>query len=150
MFKECILRSFVDNQSIVKDDKANKDLIYIDATNLYGFSLSERLPFGNYKYISQDFIDRVNRVLKIEDKFRRHDVLSYLLPDDSDTGFLLEVDILRIPNDLQEFPPFFSPQIVTPADMSPYDIKLFESLNGKSALALIKTRSAFGLIFSEY
>lgn len=132
LFKECILRSFVDNQSIVKDDKANKDLIYIDATNLYGFSLSERLPFGNYKYISQDFIDRVNRVLKIEDKFRRHDVLSYLLPDDSDTGFLLEVDILRIPNDLQEFPPFFSPQIVTPADMSPYDIKLFESLNGKT------------------
>ena len=58
----------------VKSDE-NKKIIFIDATNLYGHSMSQSLPFD-------------------EIKFERNVCLEEILktPDDSDIGYFLEVD----------------------------------------------------------
>ena len=59
----------------IKSDD-NKKILYIDANNLYGHSMSEPLPYDETKF------DRDNKL---------EDILN--TPDDSDIGYFVEVDL---------------------------------------------------------
>ena len=66
--------------------KDHSYLFYIDCNNLYGHSMSSYLPTGDFKDVPKQMFDNF-------------DVLS--IPDDADTGFLLDVD-LRYPSTLHD------------------------------------------------
>ena len=72
----------------VKSD-ANKKILYIDATNLYGHSMSQPLPYDETELWDghPDLYMKLEKILNI--------------PDDSDIGYFLEVD-LRYPDDIKE------------------------------------------------
>ena len=84
----------------------NKKILYIDATNLYGHSMSQPLPFDEIKF---------------DNNVELEDILN--TPDDSDIGYLIEVD-LTYPNNIKEktknFP--FAPvnKKINPDDFNDY------------------------------
>ena len=67
----------------IKSDK-NKKILYIDANNLYGHSMSEYLPYDEIKFTN---------TVKLEDILNT--------PDNSDIGFFIELD-LTYPNNIKE------------------------------------------------
>ena len=67
----------------VKSDEKEK-ILYIDANNLYGHSMSEPLPYDEIKF---DKNGKLEEILNT--------------PDDSDIGYFIEVD-LRYPDDIKE------------------------------------------------
>ena len=66
--------------------KESSFIIYLDANNLYGWSMSQALPTKNFQWVSQDEIAGLD-VLKID--------------DNADEGFILEVD-LQYPHELHD------------------------------------------------
>jgi len=58
-----------------------------DANNLYGYSMSQPLPTGNFRFLTDDEIEHIG-ILNV--------------PDDHPTGYILEED-LEFPHDLHEF-----------------------------------------------
>ena len=67
------------------DDKApSKYIMYLDANNLYGWAMSQYLPTGGFRWMTQKQIDKTNLALYKED---------------SKKGLILEVD-LKYPNKL--------------------------------------------------
>ena len=54
----------------------NKKILYVDANNLYGWAMSEYLPFDESEF---------DRNVKLEDILNT--------PDDSDIGYFIEVDL---------------------------------------------------------
>lgn len=64
----------------------SKHIMYLDANNLYGFAMSQHLPTGGFKWLSQKNIDRLN--LATYEK-------------DSEKGLILEVD-LEYPKELHD------------------------------------------------
>ena len=67
----------------IKSDK-NKKILYIDANNLYGHSMSEPLPYDEIKF---------DNIIKLEDILNT--------PDDSGIGYFIEVD-LTYPDNIKE------------------------------------------------
>ena len=59
-----------------KKSDETKNILYTDAKNLYGWARSESLPY-----------DEIN----IDRKVKLEDILN--IPDDSDIGYFLEVDL---------------------------------------------------------
>ena len=66
----------------IKSDK--KKILYIDANNLYGHSMSQYLPYDEIKF---------------DNNFKLEDILN--TPDDSDIGYFIEVDLIY-PNNIKE------------------------------------------------
>ena len=62
----------------------NKKIIYLDATNLYGHSMSQHLPYDEIKF---------EKNVKLEDTLNTN--------DDSDIGYFIEVD-LKNPDNIKE------------------------------------------------
>ena len=62
----------------------NKKILYIDANNLYGHSMSQPLPYDEIKF---------NNNVELEDILNT--------PDDSDIGYFIEVD-LKYPDEIKE------------------------------------------------
>ena len=85
-----------------------KFLSLIDANNLYGFSMSQPLPTGNFRFLTDDEIKHL-------------DILN--VPDDHPTGYILEVD-LEYPHDLHElhndYPLAPEKVLITKEMLSPY------------------------------
>ena len=82
--------------------KPTKYVTYLDANNLYGWAMSESMPYGGFKWMlnPEDF--------KIDD-----------VKDDSEKGHILEVDI-EYPKELHDFHndyPFCSEQVLVKKDM---------------------------------
>ena len=67
----------------VKSDK-NKNILYVDCTNLYGHSMSQSLPYDDIKVETENVC--IEEILNT--------------PDDSDIGYFLEVD-LEYPNNIR-------------------------------------------------
>ena len=67
----------------VKSDE-NKKILYIDANNLYGHSMSQPLPYDEIKF---------DKSIKLEDILNT--------PDDSDIGYFIEVD-LKYPDKIKQ------------------------------------------------
>ena len=72
----------------IKSDENNK-ILDMDATNLYGHSMSQPLPYDEIKYDNN---------IKLEEIVNT--------PDDSDIGYLVEVD-LKYPDDIKEKTKYF-------------------------------------------
>ena len=69
------------------DEKApSKYIMYLDANNLYGWAMSQYLPTGRFKWMTQKQIDKI-------------DLAKY--KEDSDKGIILEVD-LEYPKELHD------------------------------------------------
>ena len=67
----------------VKSDE-DKKILYIDANNLYGYAMSQSLPYDEIK---------INNDIKLEDILNTS--------DDSDYGYFIEVD-LKYPDEIKE------------------------------------------------
>ena len=48
-----------DNKFIDKNTKNNKYLLYLDANNFYGFSMSQKLPYKNFKWSNNLTLDKL-------------------------------------------------------------------------------------------
>ena len=68
------------------ENTPSKYIMYLDANNLYGWAMSQYLPTGGFKWLSQKKIDKIN-------------LGTYT--DDSKKGLILEVD-LEYPNELHD------------------------------------------------
>ena len=66
------------------ENKPSKYIMYLDANNLYGWAMSQALPTGNFKWLTENEIDNLDL-----EKFKK----------DGDEGLILEVD-LKYPNKL--------------------------------------------------
>ena len=93
----------------IKSDK-NRKILYVDANNLYGFGMSQWLPFDDIKFVTE-----------LTENIFLKEILK--TPDDSDIGYFLEVD-LEYPHNIRQktkhFP--FGPEnkSISKDDFSPY------------------------------
>ena len=72
------------NNKYMRDHNKNKEssyLEYLDANNLYGGAMSQKLPVGNFKWIEKDDISKFNEAF-----IKNYD-------ENSDKGYILEVDV---------------------------------------------------------
>jgi len=67
------------NENFDADAETASFICYLDANNLYGYSMSQPLPMSDFRFLSQDEI-------------RNLDILS--IADDAPVGFFLEVDLI--------------------------------------------------------
>ena len=77
---QCTYKKAEANNKYMKNYDENKSptyINYLDANNLYGLAMSKKLPFGNFKWDFQFFTEKK--------------ILNY--NDDSDVGYILEVDL---------------------------------------------------------
>ena len=75
--------SYVMGKRYVISDE-NKKILYLDANNLYGHSMSEPLPYDKIKF---------------DNNVKLEDILN--TPDDGDIGYFIEVD-LTYPDNINE------------------------------------------------
>ena len=76
------ISSVMGDRYIKSDD--NKKILYIDANNLYGHSMSEPLPYDEIKFDNEVKLEKILNT-----------------PDDNDIGYLIEVD-LKYPDNIKK------------------------------------------------
>jgi len=95
-------------------------ITYLDANNLYGYTQSEPLPVGDFRFLSEEEIDR------FDTKFLNS------VPSDSSTGYILECDLSYPPelHDLHADYPMAPEHLEITEDMlSPYSKSLIDILH---------------------
>lgn len=117
----CVERKAIANNQFVPnyDPSQPKEFIaYLDATNLYGYSMNQYLPHSNFTWVPENEIEN----------FNVHEI-----PDDSDCGYVLEVDLQYPPDlhDLHNAMPFCPELIIPPVPKATLP-KLIPNLNDKS------------------
>ena len=99
--------------------KPNSFIVYLDMNNLYGTAMCEALPEKDFDFL-------------LDDQIANFDVNS--IPDDSTTGYILEVD-MDYPNHLHDghsdFPLCSQAFAVNPVDLYPYTKSLASKLDIK-------------------
>ena len=55
--------TIADNRYIDKNTKNNKYILYLDANNLYGYSMSQPLPFKNFKWSNNLTLDKIQTAI---------------------------------------------------------------------------------------
>ena len=93
------------NNKYMRDHNKNKEssyLEYLDANNLYGGAMSQKLPVGNFKWIEKDDISKFNEAF-----IKNYD-------ENSDKGYILEVDV-KYPEKIRMLHSdlAFSPEIIS-------------------------------------
>ena len=73
-------------------EKPTSHCIYLDANNLYGWAMSQKMPYSDHKWLKQSEI-------------QQFDVTT--ISDESDVGYILEVD-LHYPKELHDLHNDFS------------------------------------------
>jgi len=85
-------------------------LSYLDANNLYGYAMTQPLPTGNFRFLTED------EITYLQDNIQN-------VPDDNPTGYILEVD-MEYPHDLHDlhndYPLAPEKVFVTKEMLSPY------------------------------
>lgn len=109
----------IQNDRLVKTPARRKNLLYIDANNLYGWAQCQALPIGEFTFLSESEIQSLD--------------LDQLTNED-DYGYIFEVD-LEYPSSLHKqhrsFPLAPEKITVTPSMLSSYQLKCREKLNLK-------------------
>ena len=159
-FEKCMNQSFSnenwdDKSSEMDYESSCDDIVYIDACNLYGYALSNQLPYADYKQISLELIERINSILDMTNESKKKKLLDLLLPEEDEMGFVFDIDILSVPEKLLEFPPFFTSKKITPSDLSPHDLKQFESMQntpykGNKIDTMLPITDSFYSYFTHY
>lgn len=115
----CITRQSIANNPFLDTydaSKANSYILYVDATNLYGYSMQQHLPVGGFTWLNENEIN---------------DLDINNISDTSDIGYVLEVDLVY-PTELHNLHnelPFCPENIVPPHSKLP---KLIPNLYDKS------------------
>ena len=81
---QAIHRYFKANNKYMKNHDENNDSLYIeylDANNLYGWAVSQKLPVNGFKWVERLRLSRFN------------DIFIHNYDQNSDKGYFLEVDI---------------------------------------------------------
>ncbi|XP_074036831.1 uncharacterized protein [Leptinotarsa decemlineata] len=118
---QCSERQHIANNQFLPNynpNEASSFIMYLDATNLYGHSMSQSLPFGGFTWLTSDEISKL-------------DIVS--IPDENSQGYILEVDI-HYPvemHDLHSDLPFLVESIIPPGSKSKI-AKLIPNLNDKN------------------
>ena len=105
------------NNKYMKNYDLNKPSSYfipVDANNLYGYGMSHKIPCSGFRWCSEDEIKELyNEIIN--------------LPNDSDIGYTLQVD-LKYPNELHDshndLPFFPEHKVITDDMLSKYQKKL--------------------------
>ena len=110
------------NMATYNENENIRTLTYQDANALYSCAMSQLLPMRNFKWVSPDEVD----ILKV--------------PKDSNTGYILEVD-LEYPENLHDkhylYP--LAPEHVQVTDMlSPFQRDNFPPIRGSAGMLTIK------------
>ena len=97
-------------------------LLYLDANNLYGYTISKSLPYDNFEWVSEKERSEINK-----------NICSFVrkLENDDSTGYIFEVDI-EYPNELHDFHndlPFCAESMIPPIGKFP---KLIANLMKKN------------------
>ncbi|XP_039278288.1 uncharacterized protein LOC120350099 [Nilaparvata lugens] len=90
---QCITRYSKANNKYIKNYNPNKKqnyLFYIDANNLYGWALSQKLPYKDLQFINSD----IRNLDEWEDIIKNYD-------ENDDVGYIFEVD-LKYPEELHD------------------------------------------------
>ena len=94
-------------------------IMYVDANNLYGKGMSEKLPTGNFKWLSKEAVD---------------DFDIHQTDADGDTCYILEVD-LKYPKTIHDlhndYPLAVECKHIKEEDLSPYDLQFLKERNEK-------------------
>ena len=80
------------NKYMKNYDKNNESsyIEYLDANNLYGWAMSQKLPVKGFKWVKKKKLSKFNFKLKLKfNKIRLHKKID----EDSNTGYFLEADI---------------------------------------------------------
>lgn len=135
---QCSNRYSKANNKYLKDfnpDESTKFITYVDANNLYGWSMTQHMPKGNFKWVEN-----------VDNNF------DFNVPDDSPIGFFLEVD-LEYPqylHDRHSDLPFCAENIVPPGSKIK---KLLTTLDSKKKYILhyrnLKQALKNGLILTK-
>lgn len=103
-------------------DKPPSFLTYLDVNNLYGYALQQNMPISDFKWVKPNKFDHV--------------YINYIEkdPQDSDTGYILEVD-LDYPDDLHaahnDYPLAPDKLIIDDDLLSEYQTKILQSTGYK-------------------
>ena len=81
------ISSIMGDRYVKSDEK--KKIVYVDANNLYGWAMSGYLPYDEIKF---------GKNVKLEELLK--------IPDDSDIGYFIEVD-LKYPDNIQDRTKYF-------------------------------------------
>lgn len=128
----------------VDSSDASDTLIMLDAVNLYGWSLCQKLPAHSFQWLSEEEIASVDWTSFQQDG-----------DDESDTGYILEVD-LEYPQELHEahcsFP--LAPQQLTITEdmLSPYANhcrNIFASAAGSARTTFVPEKKLCGTFFDR-
>jgi len=99
---------------------------YVDANNLYGKVMSMKLPYGGYKWLSEEEISNL-------------DIFSF--HEEQDEGYLIECD-LEYPDSLHwqhnDFPVAAETTKITEKDFSPYMKQCLKEIYGKTTYSSTK------------
>lgn len=102
------------------DSKESKHIMYLDANNLYGWAMSQPLPTGLMRFLSEDEIETFDL---------------QQIAQDSEEGYILEVDMEYPPHlhDIHNcYPLAPSHKLISDEKLSPYSQSLWRKLNGES------------------
>lgn len=117
---QCTDRMHTANNSFLPNFDPNEPtsfITYLDATNLYGHSMSQTLPLGGFRWLSEGEILDLN-IMDVD--------------DDSPQGYVFEVDV-HYPEDLHDSHsdlPFLVENIIPPTETAKLP-KLIPNLNDK-------------------
>ncbi|KAJ8983456.1 hypothetical protein NQ317_013331 [Molorchus minor] len=136
----CVNRKAIANNPFVQNYNSLEPvnyIMYLDATNLYGFSMSQNLPQKDFAWVSQEEINTID---------------IFNISDNAEVGYVLEVD-LEYPNYLHkahnELP--FCPENIAPPNSK--NVKLIPNLENKKHYIIhyinLKQCLKFGLILTK-
>ena len=111
--------------------KEIKYLMYLDANNLYGWAMKQKLPIGQYKWV-----ENLEQFTK-QDYWNKFDI-------NDDVGYMLEVD-LEYPKELHDlhndFPLAVESKVITYDDLSPYTKVIKNDKHNSKTEKLVPTLS---------
>ena len=102
-------------------------MYYLEATNLYGHSLSQALPVNNYRQISERKLKVLNNSL---DKFDEH-FPKYNSSNSKNKGAFFSIDVPKLPLKYKKYPLLSDHYRPTLDDCSSLQIELYQKLYSK-------------------
>ena len=134
------------------DKNLDKSYIqYFDMTNLYGWSMKQKLPYKNFEWLDNKDIESLNNIFINNDidKFER----LINKNENEDIGFCFEVDLIY-PEELHKLHNMYplAPEKYTPEleDLSEFTINMKKQLRNKDNVKLDKTPLLIQTLNNKY
>lgn len=99
--------------------KETSFLLYLDMNNLYGYAMVQKLPTVFFKFLTDEEI---------------HEIDFQSVPEDSDTGYILEVSLsypFEFHDAHSDYPLAPEKRFITDEELSPFAKSLWKRLHGK-------------------